>query len=238
MRQTLDLLRTFWGPEATERWQVQCENEGITESPKNMLCLGKHLHALWGAARFGLKPLRDTLAAKKGEVWVQFHWLRQGVLKPDDVVDEAAVGLLAALDTNNGFATGGSDGDSSRRGRNSTVAHRQSGLRIETGQVFVITATKPDDLPSLDLLELQWNLIRVAAMSGAADVHTNNGFEDGGSTGGAMAAIEADSDVESLWLSPEVHTDEEEDDGEGEDGDEDGDNDDDDDGDVGKTVSF
>ncbi|CAK7275151.1 hypothetical protein SEPCBS57363_006534, partial [Sporothrix epigloea] len=51
------------------------------------------------------------------------------------------------------------------------VAHRRSGLRIRTGQLFTIRADKPEDLPSMELLQIQWNLKRIAAMSGAADVY-------------------------------------------------------------------
>ena len=43
-------------------------------------------------------------------------------------------------------------------------------MPIETGQTFVIRAEKPEDLPSFELLELQWNLLRVAAICGAADI--------------------------------------------------------------------
>ena len=43
-------------------------------------------------------------------------------------------------------------------------------MPIQTGQTFVLQAAKPDDLPSWELLEMQWNLLRVAAICGAADV--------------------------------------------------------------------
>ena len=59
--------------------------------------------------------------------------------------------------TQGGFTESTSDGDGKGRGRNGTLAHRHSGLCIETGQVFVISADDPEDLPSLELLELQWH---------------------------------------------------------------------------------
>ncbi|CAK7564432.1 MAG: hypothetical protein SEPTF4163_002323, partial [Sporothrix epigloea] len=49
------------------------------------------------------------------------------------------------------------------------VAHRKSGLPLRTGQIFTIRAENPEDLPSFELLDMQWNLLRVAAMSGAAE---------------------------------------------------------------------
>lgn len=36
--------------------------------------------------------------------------------------------------------------------------------------MFTIVAEDPNDLPDWDMLELQWNLLRVAAIAGAADV--------------------------------------------------------------------
>ena len=35
----------------------------------------------------------------------------------------------------------------------------------------VLTDDKPANLPSMELLQIQWNLKRIAAMSGAADVY-------------------------------------------------------------------
>ncbi|CAK7229636.1 hypothetical protein SCUCBS95973_007290 [Sporothrix curviconia] len=55
------------------------------------------------------------------------------------------------------------------------VAHRRSGIRIQTGQLYTIRANAPEQLPSMELLQLQWDLLRIAAMSGAADVYDDNG---------------------------------------------------------------
>ena len=175
-QRTLRFLESFWGPDATAVWRETCEDVGVTESPQNIICLNKHLHALWGSASFGLKPLRDR-AVERNEVWVQFHWLRQGLYMPTDFalpeITDKQIHELAkcAAEGSHGFAMAGSDLDGNGRGRNDTLAHRASGIPIQTGQVFVIRAEDPRNLPSLDLLELQWHLVRLAAMSGAA-----NGF--------------------------------------------------------------
>ncbi|EPE04347.1 hypothetical protein F503_01351 [Ophiostoma piceae UAMH 11346] len=185
----LEFLECYWGPEATAVWRAKCEDANVTESPQNILCLGKHMHALWGSARFGLKPLRDERAVAQNEVWVQFHWLRQGLFKPTDFVSTDApdqqMDVLAGRNAErcDGFATSGSDSHRDSRGCNGTLAHRESGILIETGQVFVIRAEDPRDLPSLDLLELQWHLVRLAAISGAADVFDENGEYDGTNPG-------------------------------------------------------
>ncbi|EPE06078.1 snf2 family helicase [Ophiostoma piceae UAMH 11346] len=400
------LLETFWGQDKMAVWRAQCEDTAISDPPKNMICLGKHLHALWGAARFGLKPLRIPAAAEKNEpddvvddamvdelvdqlaalmtsmsvasyglnlhkccadgVVLQFSWsynaihqatgrilrlgqtqpvswtiiktsssfhcVQEAVLSakwamqlsasmalPDFVVgkwqcahriarlrewssdeDEAAAedtdyvpggdkddlnsdhdsdarfvrsellpgssqkgrrapsaspsaiqiaanyrgASLVSLDlnyaallaryrrrkgaflgvsdatsirqeeggggiswlfertstggqgTHGGFAESSSGSDGNARGKNGTLAHRQSGICIETGQVFVISADRPEGLPSLDLLELQWNLVRVAAMSGAADAYANRRWRDDGSAG---VGANEEQTFDELW---------------------------------------
>jgi hypothetical protein len=60
----------------------------------------------------------------------------------------------------------------------SCLAHRASGVPLRTGQTFVIRADHPKELPSFELLELRWNLARVAAICGAADDETNDDDEE------------------------------------------------------------
>jgi hypothetical protein len=47
----------------------------------------------------------------------------------------------------------------------------------ESGTLFSITAKEPELLPSYDILELQWHLQKLAAMSAAADVDPDR-FDD------------------------------------------------------------
>lgn len=55
------------------------------------------------------------------------------------------------------------------------LAHRESGVRIQTVQTFLLP--RHEGMPSWDLLEMRWDLlemrwdlVRVAALCGAADV--------------------------------------------------------------------
>jgi hypothetical protein len=50
-------------------------------------------------------------------------------------------------------------------------------VNIRTGQTFLLRADNPEDKPSWELLEMQWNLLRVAAICGAADV-TEDYYDD------------------------------------------------------------
>lgn len=48
------------------------------------------------------------------------------------------------------------------------LAHRASGLRLETGQIFTLSANDPAHVPNFDLLQLSWDL-RVISICGAAE---------------------------------------------------------------------
>ncbi|KAK1765250.1 hypothetical protein QBC33DRAFT_571807 [Phialemonium atrogriseum] len=153
-----DMLRMFWGEEKAAIWSKLFEDEVITESPQNLICLNRQLHWWFDNAMLALKPLRR----ETNSVTVQFHWLKGNNFKPhialnkwrqrntfDDVMSRA--GLL----------------DNQAWGQ--ALYCRISGLPLETGQTFVIRAENPDHVPSFELLELSWDLLRVAAICGAAE---------------------------------------------------------------------
>lgn len=174
-RQSIDTLLAFWGHEKFDSWRALCDDRGITESPKNMVCINEQMHSWWGAARFALKPITSTDKA----VTVQFHWLRKSVYRPRNVIgnplhrqDEIMSRLCGG--NNNNVNEWGEEG---AEGAGAMLAHRRSGLPIRTGQLFTIQAESPQYLPSMELLELQWNLLRVAALSGASG--TVDDFNDG-----------------------------------------------------------
>ncbi|AEO60616.1 hypothetical protein MYCTH_2309977 [Thermothelomyces thermophilus ATCC 42464] len=146
------MLNIFWGPEKTQAWRQMFEDANITQSAKNGISMNHQIHFWFDNARFALKPLRET---PEGVV-VQWHWLKRSVLKPLVDIRPDQDTLLQAGITDQNW------GDN--------LAHRKSGVRIRTGQTFLIRANKPEDRVSWDLLEMQWNLLRVAAISGAADV--------------------------------------------------------------------
>ncbi len=147
------ILQTFWGVEKGLAWFQQFEDARITQSPKNYLSLSRQIHFWFNNARLALKPLRQTPT----EIVVQWNWLKRTRLLPRIEVGQAQDTFLA-LAALKDAAWG------------SCLAHRRSGVPIETGQTFVIRAEKPEDLPSFEMLEMQWNLLRVAAICGAADV--------------------------------------------------------------------
>ena len=103
-------------------------------------------------AKFALKPLRQS----QDGIVVQWYWLKGAVLKPRVHIRPDQDILLQAGLTDQNWGE--------------RLAHRKSGVPIWTGQTFILRAENPEDLPSWDLLQMQWDLLRVAAICGAADV--------------------------------------------------------------------
>ncbi|KAK3905994.1 hypothetical protein C8A05DRAFT_12221 [Staphylotrichum tortipilum] len=149
-----ELLHAFWGVPKALAWRRQFEDARITQSPKNYLSLNHQIHVWFDNARFALKPLRQTSAT---EIVVQWHWLKRSKLLPRTLVGQSQETFLQMAELND--ASWGS-----------CLLLRPTGVPIETGQTFVLRAENPEDLPSFELLEMQWNLLRVAAICGAADV--------------------------------------------------------------------
>lgn len=135
------------------------DNWNFRKNLENMLCLNKQLQRWWYAARFALKPLR-----KEGDnIIVQWHWLKDSLLVPLQ-----PIGLshkFSSLVDPCGWGDNIQD----------AFAHHKSGRRIETGHIFVIRGA-PNRLPvpAFELLELQWCLARVAAISGVAHYDWTN----------------------------------------------------------------
>lgn len=148
-----DLLKIWWGKEKAGRWSALFQDQGVTESAQNLVCLNHQLHWWFHNAKFALKPPRKT---EDGGVVVQFHWLKANGLKPhrplrgglsfSDILSEA------------GLSDNDAWGDK--------LAHRKSGLPLQTGQTFVLGAKYPEQAPSFELLQLSWDLLRVAAICG------------------------------------------------------------------------
>lgn len=144
----------FWGDDAADNLSALAQDRNITESPQNLLSLNHQMHFWFDSAKMALKPLRKL---DDGSVVVQFHWLRAGNRKPDTKAPEADLSAI--------LAASGLDKNS----WGNMFAHRASGLRLETGQTFTLSANDPAHVPNFDLLQLSWDLLRVIAICGAAE---------------------------------------------------------------------
>ncbi|CAK7274808.1 hypothetical protein SEPCBS57363_006353 [Sporothrix epigloea] len=183
-------LVNFWGKEKADAWSRQYSATSVTESAKNLLCLNSQLHFWWGTCHLALRPIRtlDPCTIK-----LQLHWLRRSRTRPTAPLSGTFDDIRSLCGGEDDLATWGPQ----------PVAHRMSGLPLRTGQIFTIRAENPEDLPSFELLDMQWNLLRVAAMSGAAeaeDAPPEEGDDDDEYGGHYVLSNVYDEDVEELDL--------------------------------------
>lgn len=141
-----------WGKETCDRWTALFSDRAVTESPRNLLSLGSNMHEMWDKSFFALKPISAT----QGVVTVQFFWLKRNKVKATEEELDGYEGTIKAL----------CGGDTCTWGP-PQVAHRPSGLPIQTGQLFEIRARDQEQLPSMELLQVQWYLRRIAAICAA-----------------------------------------------------------------------
>lgn len=141
---------------------------GTSDKSWNMLLLSRRMKELWSKAFFGLKKLRVTtsqdIAGKEmARVTFQIVWLpRLRVNKMLGFID------LDEQDAGN---------------RNSllyyfeqcaasncpSLVDPESDMQVKSGQIFHVSLEAPDAKLFGHALDIQWTLIRLAAMSGAAD---------------------------------------------------------------------
>ncbi|KAL7933228.1 hypothetical protein V8C35DRAFT_305244 [Trichoderma chlorosporum] len=153
----LSTLRMFWDDKTVSRVSTLIQDRNITESPSNLISLNRQVHYWFDKGFMALKPLRKH---NDGTVDVQLHWLKGSLLRPKQPLsktDDIQTWIISAGIANQCW------GD--------VTANRKSGLPLETGQTFNLgPGTRPTAAaPDFDLLKLSWDLLRVAAISGAAE---------------------------------------------------------------------
>ena len=152
-------LSVFWPEEKVDAWKRAVMGKKGTESPMNMLTLSPTVHRLWGACFFALKPIR----ASKHRLVVEFHWLQPRSKGKKHIMVNARIrpDCLAEIDS---------------PGQDIRLIDCPSGKVITSGTRIAIKTDDPHKrpLPSFALLEMQWNLQRVAALSGMAEWRDQN----------------------------------------------------------------
>lgn len=120
---------------------------------QNLITLCSNTHKLWGRARFALEPLH--LADDKKSLRVRFFWL-----KCLDYNKRVRITIRPNL-----------SGTLDSGPRQAKLFDCLSEKKILSGDELILTTDDPKDkpLPSIDLLQMQWTLNRIAAISGAAD---------------------------------------------------------------------
>lgn len=158
------LLKVFWDDDRVDKWRNKIfpdprhPDTGV-DSCFNLISLTPTAHAYWNDGRFALKPL--SLSNDEKKLTIQFFWQPQYDHKLQDRVD-----LLKEPLSSESLNVAEIDGKPCFLSR--LVRKRAS--QIKSGDIFTLTTDDPGKrpLPSWELLEMQWILQRITAMSGAA----------------------------------------------------------------------
>ncbi|KAH8433733.1 HNH endonuclease signature motif containing protein [Aspergillus melleus] len=151
-------LQLFWAPEKIEAWKRQVLGPDGTETCSNLMCLVNLAHKLWEMARFALKPL--SLSEDQSVLTVQFFWL------PHHSYSHQMPAIKAPSPFPRSLSSIIVDGQPS-----ATLFRIDTESKISSGDILTFKTDDPVDhpLPSMELLDMQWVLHRVLALSGAAD---------------------------------------------------------------------
>ncbi|KAE8399494.1 hypothetical protein BDV37DRAFT_287513 [Aspergillus pseudonomiae] len=152
------VLTFFWIPEKVRSWSEHVLGPDGTETCSNMMCMVNVAHKLWEKARFALKPL--SLSEDQRVLTVQFFWL------PTNLYFRG----IPAIETPSPFPRDFSS--STVNGEHSAKLYNiATDTKLCSGDIITFETDNPvsHPLPSVELLEMQWVLHRVLALSGAAD---------------------------------------------------------------------
>ena len=173
------LLENFWDADRIARWKREIFPD--PHDPKTgvdgcfkLICLRADIHSLWNKGFFALKPLELSNDRKK--LTVQFFWQPQYNHRLADCID-----LLKEPASSKGL-------NEVKRLEilpNGTRTEKPYYLSTHQGQIqsediFCLTTDDPEirPLPSWHLLEMQWFLQRLTAMSGAGVQNLDLGDDD------------------------------------------------------------
>jgi len=177
-----DNLRLFWSKERVDAWHNAIFPLG-TETCQNLICLAPHAHAYWERAYFALKPIRISDDMKRLDV--QFFWLSSTPHVPEVNILQVP-SLPADLDQGPNLAK---------------LFNHETDTKIHSGCEISLETDDPVSrpLPDFRLLEMQWFLHRVTAMSGAAELQDDFYDDDDNGDDDIAEALQWDMYMEDDW---------------------------------------
>ncbi|KAJ9264668.1 hypothetical protein DTO212C5_7050 [Paecilomyces variotii] len=201
-------LSTFWTEDRIDAWKKQIFGDSSTEVCQNLLTLCPNAHKLWGKARFAFQPV--SMGEDGKSLKVRFFWLQsRGFARQMSITTRPY--LPAALDSGP---------------RHAKLFNCLSETKVCSGDEFILTTDDPErkPLPSIELLEMQWTLQRLTAISGAADVNDedlddsddDDDDDDGLSVQGPSYETSVSADVSGEHLDDSDNDDDDDDDDNGE----------------------
>lgn len=155
------ILSVFWTEDRTNEWKRQILGDDGIEVCHNLLTLCPNAHRLWGRARFALQPL--SMREDKKSLKIRFFWLQSRDFTKKMRIT-ARPYLPAILDPGPMHAK---------------LFDGLSETKLCSGDTFTLTTDDPQSkpLPSIELLQMQWTLQRLIAISGAAGVNDEELFD-------------------------------------------------------------
>ncbi|KAK4066732.1 hypothetical protein Trihar35433_7159 [Trichoderma harzianum] len=154
----LSMLETFWGTETATRLSTLILDPNFLRSPQNMLSLNRQLSWWFQGGKVAFKPLRKTNCSSLA---VQVHWLKKSELEPTQLFTDD-MSLCRVADS-----AGITYGCAGKEGWGRCVTPYYGGLGMETGHIHGLVENYGIEPPSFELLQLSWDLLRVAAICGA-----------------------------------------------------------------------
>jgi len=163
-----NVLRQFWSEERVNSWYNAVFPTG-TEVVHNLMSLSPNAHAFHGRGFFALEPME--ISDNKERLKVKFFWLRRYKYSKGEKVDILS---RPSLPGNLDPGPGGPG-----------LLNVQTRREICSGDEIWLETEDPESLPLPDwrLLEMQWFLNRVVAMSGAAEPRDDFDEDGDGFTG-------------------------------------------------------
>ncbi|KAE8326208.1 hypothetical protein BDV39DRAFT_206102 [Aspergillus sergii] len=152
------ILRMFWTRKKVDAWKKQVSGPHRTETCSNMMCMVNVAQKLWEKARFALKPL--SISEDQKVLTVQFYWLPR----------HSYSRRMPAIKTPGPFP--GNLSSSTVNGEHiAKLFNIATDTKLCSGDVITFETNDPigHPLPSMELLNMQWVLHRVLALSGVAD---------------------------------------------------------------------
>jgi hypothetical protein len=163
----------------TQLLDICATDVGCSDKRWNMVYLNRQLHFWWSRGYLGLKfhgwvkaSDNDTSENPEVIVKVQFHWLDRRTRNASDeiLITGDASSMRAMAERQMAFEQDGSP--SHQRGEEGGII---SAFRVDmctpivSGHIAEVKMPEQDAQKFKALLELQWSIIRIAAMSGAAE---------------------------------------------------------------------
>ncbi|TGO42522.1 hypothetical protein BHYA_0007g00210 [Botrytis hyacinthi] len=176
-----EYLKNFWSEEKVAAWKAEIFSRGLSEigdeKVDNRITLSKAAYAQWNRGAFALKPI--SVSDENTTLKVQIFWQK----KQTDIRSTMTL-MTTPISTEN------LDHNEDAFDYGYTTLYYPGPKAINSGQIFEFKTRDPikQPLPSFKLLELQWALMRVIGMAGAA-------FPDELSSGG-----DSDEDIPGLDL--------------------------------------